>query len=74
MFAYYIVASVAEGMGENGTIPAIVSAWGPGVLLFVAAGWAARAVVRRGAVDILGALYRIAGRLPVPDWIFPKTA
>ncbi len=74
VFAYYILASVAEGMGENGTIPAILSAWGPGVLLFVAAGWAARAVVRRGAVDIFGALYRIAGRLPVPDWIFPKAA
>jgi lipopolysaccharide export system permease protein len=74
IFAYYILSSFTEGMGENGRIPAFLSAWGPNVLLFFVALWAIRKVVRRGTVDIFGYFLRALSRFPLPDWIQPKTA
>ena len=61
-------------MGENGSIPAAVSVWGPIALLFAAAAGAVRQVIRKGAVDIAGFLAAAAARLPLPGWLHPKSA
>ncbi len=74
IFAFYVISSFSEGMGENGTIPAPVSAWGPNILLFGVALWAIRMVIRRGTIDIFGYIIRAFERLPLSDWINPKTA
>ncbi len=73
IFAYYILSSFSEGMGENGTLPAFLSAWGPNVLLFGVALWAIRMVIRRGAIDIFGYILKAAERLPIPHWANPKS-
>jgi hypothetical protein len=36
--------------------------------------WAIRMVIRRGTIDIFGYIIRAFERLPLPDWISPKTA
>ncbi|MBT3350731.1 MAG: YjgP/YjgQ family permease [Nitrospinaceae bacterium] len=74
VFAYYIISSFTEGLGESGTIPAIVAAWGPITLLLAVAAGAGQMVIRKGAVDIFGFLLKLAGRLPISDWLNPKTA
>jgi len=74
VFAYYLLSSLSEGMGENGSIPAAVSVWGPIALLFAAAAGAVRQVIRKGAVDIAGFLAAAAARLPLPGWLHPKSA
>jgi len=73
LFLYYILASFAEGLGENGAIPPAAAAWGPNVLLLFVAGWIIRRVVRRGAVDVLDFLARAAGRLSLPARFRPRT-
>ena len=56
------------------SIPAAVSVWGPIALLFAAAAWAVRQVVRKGAVDIAGFFAAAAARLPLPGWLHPNSA
>ncbi len=73
IFAFYILSSFSEGLGENGTIPAFLSAWGPNILLFGVALWAIRIVIRWGTVDIFGFIQKTMERLPLPDWVNPKT-
>lgn len=74
VFAYYVVSTFAEGLGESGTIPALVAAWGPIALLLAVAAVAGQMVIRKGAVDIFGFLLKLAERLPISDWLNPKTA
>ncbi len=74
VFAYYVISSFAEGLGESGTIPAVIAAWGPIALLLAVAAGAGQMVIRKGAVDIFGYLIKLAERLPISDWLNPKTA
>ena len=74
VFAYYMVSSFSEGLGENGTIPPLFSQWGPNILLFAVSVWAVRRVIHTGAVDIFGYILKFAERLPVSDWLSPKSA
>ncbi len=74
IFAYYVLSSFSEGMGENGAIPAFLSAWGPNALLFGVSLWAVHIVTRQGAIDVFGFIIRTFERLPLPDWVSPKTA
>jgi len=73
VFAYYVLSSLSEGMGENGAIPAALSAWGPIALLFIVAAWAIRQVNQKGTVDVVGYLAATAGLLPIPSWLHQKS-
>lgn len=73
VFAYYAISTFAKGLGESGTIPAVIAAWGPIALLLAVAAGAGQMVIRKGGVDIFGYLIKLAERLPISDWLNPKT-
>jgi len=74
LLMYYLLSTFSDGMGESGVLPPAVAVWGPNAILAGLALWAARRVVRRGAMDLFGLADRALERIRLPRWLQPGAA